>query len=209
MLLYIIRHGETEQNADGLLQGKTGGNLNTKGIEQARLTGPELRNKGITAIHSSNLDRALDTALIISDLIGAVLILENQLRERNLGNLEEKKWDDYVQAQQASGQSHEEFKPEGGESLLEMPIRLKPFLEEISGPYQRTNLLIVGHNALNSVLLDMLTDLTLAEIFEKGQNNCCINILDITAPMKAEVVQINDVSHLQELEEAIEDSSEK
>ena len=209
MLLYIIRHGETEQNADGLLQGKTGGNLNTKGIEQARLTGLELRNKGITAIHSSNLDRALDTALIISDLIEAVLILENQLRERNLGNLEEKKWDDYVQAQQASGQSHEEFKPEGGESLLEMPIRLKPFLEEISGPYQRTNLLIVGHNALNSVLLDMLTDLTLAEIFEKGQNNCCINILDITAPMKAEVVQINDVSHLQELEEAIEDSSEK
>ena len=209
MLLYIIRHGETEQNADGLLQGKTGGNLNTKGIEQARLTGLELRNKGITAIHSSNLDRALDTALIISDLIGAVLILENQLRERNLGNLEEKKWDDYVQAQQASGQSHEEFKPEGGESLLEMPIRLKPFLEEISGPYQRTNLLIVGHNALNSVLLDMLTDLTLAEIFEKGQNNCCINILDITAPMKDEVVQINDVIHLQELEEAIEDSSEK
>ena len=78
LLLYIIRHGETEQNADGLLQGKTGGNLNTKGIEQARLTGLELRNKGITAIHSSNLDRALDTALIISDLIGAVLILENQ-----------------------------------------------------------------------------------------------------------------------------------
>ena len=165
MLLYIVRHGETEQNAEGLLQGKSGGILNKKGIEQARLTGLALRNKGITAIHSSNLDRALDTALIISDLIGAVLIPENQLRERNLGNLEEKNWDDYVQAQQASGQSHEEFKPEGGESLVEMRIRIKPFLEEITGPYQRSNLLIVGHNALNSVLLDMLTDLTLAEIF--------------------------------------------
>lgn len=209
MLLYIVRHGETEQNAEGLLQGKSGGNLNKKGIEQARLTALALRNKDITAIHSSNLDRALDTALIISDLIGAVLIPENQLRERNLGNLELKSWDDYLQAQQASGQSHEEFKPEGGESLLEMQIRLKPFLEEISGPYQRTNLLIVGHNALNSVILDMLTDLTLAEIFEKGQDNCCINILDITAPMKADAVQINDVSHLQELEEVIEDSSEK
>ena len=209
MLLYIVRHGETEQNAEGLLQGKSGGILNNKGIEQARLTGQALRNKEITAIHSSNLDRALDTALIISDLIGAVLIPENQLRERNLGNLEVKSWDDYVQAQQASGQSHEEFKPEGGESLVEMQIRLKLFLEEITGPYQRTDLLIVGHNALNTVLLDMLTDLTLAEIFEKGQNNACINILDITAPMKAEVVQINDVSHLQELEEAIEDSSEK
>ncbi len=209
MLLYIVRHGETEQNAEGLLQGKSVGILNDKGIEQARLTGLALRNKGITAIHSSSLDRALDTALIISDLIGAVLIPENQLRERNLGNLEVKKWDDYFQAQQASGQSHEDFKPEGGESLVEMQIRLKPFLEEITDPYQRGNLLIVGHNALNTVLLDILTDLTLAEIFEKGQNNACINILNVTAPMKADAVQINDVSHLQELEEVIEDSSEK
>lgn len=209
MLIYIVRHGETEQNAKGLLQGKSGGILNKKGVEQARLTGLALRNKDITAIHSSNLDRALDTALVISDLIGAVLIPENQLRERNLGNLELKSWDDYSQAQQASGQSQEEFKPEGGESLVEMRIRLKPFLDEITGPYQRSNLLIVGHNALNSVLLDMLTDLTLAEIFKKGQNNACINILNVNAPMKADVVQINDVSHLQELEEVIEDSSEK
>jgi len=209
LLLYLIRHGETEQNAEGILQGKSGGNLNSKGVEQARLTGLALRNKGITAIHSSNLDRAIDTALIISDMIGAVLIPESQLRERNLGNLELKSWNDYLQAQQASGQSHEEFKPEGGESLVEMRMRLKPFLEEITGPYQRSNLLIVGHNALNSVLLDMLTDMTLAEIFEKGQNNACINILNVNAPMKADAVQINDVSHLQELEEVIEDSPEK
>ncbi|MCH8013943.1 MAG: histidine phosphatase family protein [Candidatus Dadabacteria bacterium] len=209
MNLILVRHGETEENAEGLLQGKSGGRLNSRGIEQARLTGLELRNKGITAIHSSNLDRALDTALIISDIIGAALIPENILRERNLGNLEVKNWDDYLKAQQASGQSHEEFKPEGGESIVEMRIRLKPFLEEISGSYQRGNLLLVGHSALNTVLLDMLTDLTLTEIFEKGQSNACINILDITAPMKAVAVQINDVSHLQELEEVIEDSPEK
>ena len=209
MLLYLVRHGETEENAEGLLQGKSGGKLNSIGIEQARLTGLKLRNKGITAIHSSNLDRALDTALMISDIIGAVLIPESQLRERNLGNLEVKSWDDYLKAQKASGQSHEEFKPEGGESFLEMRIRLKPFLEEITDPYQRGNLLLVGHRALNSVLLDMLTDMTLAEIFEKGQQNGCINILDVNSPMNAEVVQINDVSHLQELEEAIEESPEK
>lgn len=209
MLLYIVRHGETDQNAEGLLQGKSDGKLNSKGAEQARLTGLELRNKDITAIHSSNLDRALDTALIISDIIGAVVIPENQLRERNLGNLEVKKWDDYFKAQQASGQSHEEFKPEGGESIIELRVRIKPFLEEISGPYQRGNILIVGHGALNTVLLEMLSELTLEEIFMKGQKNACINILEITAPMKAVAVQINDIRHLQELEEVIEDSSEK
>ncbi len=207
MLLYLVRHGETVQNANGILQGNSGGHLNDKGIEQARLTGQALRNKGITAIHTSNLDRALDTALIISDLIGAVLIPESQLRERNLGNLEVKSWDDYLQAQRKSGQSHEKFKPEGGESIVEMRLRLKPFLEEITSPYQRGNILIVGHRALNSVLLDMLTDLTLSEIFEEGQLNGCINILDVEGPMKSETLQLNDVSHLEELKEVIEDSS--
>ena len=142
-------------------------------------------------------------------MIGAILIPESQLRERNLGNLEVKNWEDYLKAQQASGQSHEEFKPDGGESIVEMRIRLKPFLEDISAPYQRSNILIVGHSALNTVLLEMFTDVILAEIFKKGQSNACINILEITAPMKAVAVQINDVSHLQELEEVIDDSPEK
>jgi len=207
LLLYLVRHGETVQNVNGILQGNSGGHLNDKGIEQARLTGQALRNKGITAIHSSNLDRALDTALIICNIIGAVLIPESQLRERSLGNLEVRSWDDYLQAQRKSGQSHEKFKPEGGESLVEMRLRLKPFLEEITSPYQRRNILIVGHNALNAVLLDMLTDLTLSEIFEEGQLNGCINILDVEGPMKSKILQLNDVSHLEELKEVIEDSS--
>lgn len=88
MLLYIVRHGETEENARGVLQGRTPGKLNSTGIEQARLTGEALRNKGITAIHTSNLDRALDSALIISDMIGAVLVPEKKsagTESRNLG----------------------------------------------------------------------------------------------------------------------------
>ena len=66
MHLYITRHGETKENVMGVLQGKSPGNLNETGIEQARLLGGALRNKDISAIHSSDLDRALDTAIIIS-----------------------------------------------------------------------------------------------------------------------------------------------
>ncbi len=39
MLLYIVRHGETEENALGVLQGRTPGKLNSTCVEQARMTG--------------------------------------------------------------------------------------------------------------------------------------------------------------------------
>ena len=206
MLLYIVRHGETEENARGVLQGRTPGELNSTGIEQARLTGLALRNKGITAIHSSNLDRALDSALIISDLIGAVLVPEKNLQERNLGNLEGKTWAKYFEAQADSGLSNTEYKPEGGESIIEMQERLKPVLEEITGQQQRGDLLIVGHGGLNTIILDMLLPMTLSEIWEKGQNNGCINILKVLGPMEAELLTINDSAHLASLKDEIEDA---
>ena len=206
MLLYIVRHGETEENARGVLQGRTPGKLNPTGIEQARLTGLALRNKGITAIHSSNLDRALDSALIISDIIGAVLVPEQNLQERNLGILEGKTWEGYFKAQADSGLSHTEYKPEGGESIIEMQERLKPVLEEITGQPQRGDLLIVGHGGSNTIILDMLLPMPLSEIWEKGQNNGCINILKVLGPMEAELLTINDSAHLASLKDEIEDS---
>ena len=204
MLLYIVRHGETEENARGVLQGRTPGKLNSTGIEQARLTGLALRNKGITAIHSSNLDRALDSALIISDIIGAVLVPEKNLQERNLGILEGKTWEKYFEAQADSGLSHTEYKPDGGESIIEMQKRLKPVLEEITGQRQRGDLLIVGHGGLNTVILDMLLPMPLGEIWDKGQKNGCINSLNVLGPMEAELLTINDTAHLASLKDEIE-----
>ena len=206
MLLYIVRHGETEENARGVLQGRTPGKLNSTGIEQARLTGLALRNKGITAIHSSNLDRALDSALIISDIIGAVLVPEKNLQERNLGILEGKTWEKYFEAQADSGLSHTEYKPDGGESIIEMQKRLKPVLEEITGQRQRGDLLIVGHGGLNTVILDMLLPMPLGEIWDKGQKNGCINSLNVLGPMEAELLTINDTAHLASLKDEIEDT---
>ena len=204
MLLYIVRHGETEENARGVLQGRTPGKLNSTGIEQARMTGDALRNKGITAIHTSNLDRALDSALIISDIIGAVLVPEKNLQERNLGNLEGESWEGYFKAQADSGMSHTEFKPEGGESIIEVQERLKPVLEEITGQQQRGDLLIVGHDGLNTIILNMLLPMPLSEIWEKGQNNGCINILNVLGSMEAELLTINDSAHLAALKDEIE-----
>ena len=196
MHLYIARHGETIENTMGILQGRSPGNLNETGIQQSRLLGEALRNKDISAIHSSDLDRALDTALIVSDLIGAVLVPESSLRERNLGNLEGKSWDEYFKEQENSGLSHLEYKPEGGESILDIQKRVKPILFDLTNAHQRGNILIMGHGGLNTILLDMLLPISLAEIWKMGQSNACINQLEVSGPMKTEAIKINDTQHL-------------
>jgi len=196
MHLYIARHGETEENARGILQGRTPGNLNETGIEQARLLGGALRNKDITAIHSSDLDRALDTAIIVSDLIGAVLVPESSLRERNLGSIEGKSWDEYFTAQKNSGLSHLEYKPEGGESILDVQKRVQPILFDLTNGHQRGNILIMGHGGLNTILLDMLLPMSLVEIWEKGQSNACINQLEVIGSMETIAIKLNDTQHL-------------
>lgn len=204
MHLYITRHGETKENVKGIVQGRSPGNLNDTGIEQARLLGGALRNKDISAIHSSDLDRAIDTALIISDLIGAVLVPESSLRERNLGIFEGKSWDDYFEAQEKSGISHFEYKPEGGESILDIQNRVKPLLLDLTNGRQRGNILIMGHGGLNTVLLDMLLPMTLTEIWKIGQSNACINQLEVTGSMETKAIILNDTQHLGANEDTVE-----
>lgn len=204
MHLYITRHGETKENVEGILQGRTPGNLNDTGIEQARLLGGALRNKDISAIHSSDLDRAIDTALIISDLIGAVLVPESSLRERNLGIFEGKSWDEYFKAQENSGFSHFDYKPEGGESISDMQNRVKPILLDLTDGHQRGNILIMGHGGLNTILLDMLLPMSLSEIWKIGQSNACINQLEVIGSMEAKAIILNDTQHLAENHDTIQ-----
>jgi bisphosphoglycerate-dependent phosphoglycerate mutase len=93
--LYIVRHGESEYNAKGLLAGITDIPLTDTGREQARQAGAQLAQLGITRIVSSPLVRAYETARIIADTIGfdpEAIIVDERLHERNFGELEGTVW---------------------------------------------------------------------------------------------------------------------
>ena len=93
--LYIIRHGQSEYNRDGLLAGTTDTPLTDVGREQAHEAGAQLRDKSIDYILCSPLSRAHETATIIAGEIGydPTLIEVNELaRERNFGELEGSHW---------------------------------------------------------------------------------------------------------------------
>ncbi|MCQ2288536.1 MAG: histidine phosphatase family protein [Muribaculaceae bacterium] len=87
MKLYIVRHGETEENLLKILQGHMPGTLTAKGLEQARAAATRLADAGVafTRIVSSDLKRTMDTAAIISENTGLPVEPMEILRERDWG----------------------------------------------------------------------------------------------------------------------------
>jgi broad specificity phosphatase PhoE len=86
--LLLVRHGETDWNADGRLQGQTDRPLSDFGRRQARRLAEELETEEIQAIYSSDLSRARETAEIVGQRLGLPVVLDPDLREKDWGNWE-------------------------------------------------------------------------------------------------------------------------
>ena len=86
--LLLVRHGETDWNADGRLQGQTDRPLSDHGRRQARTLAEELDGEALDAIYSSDLSRARETAEIVAERLGLAVELDADLREKDWGNWE-------------------------------------------------------------------------------------------------------------------------
>ena len=86
--LYLVRHGQTESSARGAYSGHTDIPLTRTGREQARRAAERLAGKGVDAVCSSPLRRAIDTAEAIAQATGAPLRIEERLAEVDYGPLE-------------------------------------------------------------------------------------------------------------------------
>lgn len=87
MEIYLVRHGETDWNAQGRLQGREDIPLNSEGRNQAIACGVALSEAGFTAIYSSPLKRALETAQEIALYHSCKVTPDPALTERDFGKL--------------------------------------------------------------------------------------------------------------------------
>lgn len=85
--LYLVRHGETEENVAGILQGWLPGTLTARGREQARQLRDALRGRRFDAFYTSDLRRAAQTACILNEALHMPLQETPLLRERDWGSL--------------------------------------------------------------------------------------------------------------------------
>jgi 2,3-bisphosphoglycerate-dependent phosphoglycerate mutase len=91
--LLLVRHGETDWNADGRLQGQTDRPLSAFGRRQARQLGDQLKDEELAdgqleAVYSSDLARARETAEIVGERLGLPVVLDPDLREKDWGSWE-------------------------------------------------------------------------------------------------------------------------
>jgi probable phosphoglycerate mutase len=86
--LLLVRHGETDWNAAGRLQGHTDRPLNDFGRTQARRLAEQLADDGIAAIYASDLARARETAEIVGERLGLPVAIDPDLREKDWGTWE-------------------------------------------------------------------------------------------------------------------------
>ena len=91
-LLFLFRHGETDWNRAGRLQGQTDTALNATGLAQAQALAERLRPHRLDAVLSSDLVRAWTTARIVAEGLGVPLIGAPGLRETSIGEAEGLYW---------------------------------------------------------------------------------------------------------------------
>ena len=90
MKIYVVRHGQTDYNINGLFQGRKDIPLNSVGIKQAEETAQKFKNIPVDIILVSPLTRAKENAKYISNITGIKPVIEKDLIERNFGDMEGK-----------------------------------------------------------------------------------------------------------------------
>jgi broad specificity phosphatase PhoE len=92
--LFVFRHGETDWNRAGRLQGHIDTPLNATGLAQAEALAESLRAHRLDAVVSSDLSRALNTAQIVALHLGVPLTIDHGLRETSVGDAEGLLWEE-------------------------------------------------------------------------------------------------------------------
>jgi probable phosphoglycerate mutase len=160
--IIAIRHGETSWNADARIQGQLDIGLNETGRWQARRVGKALAEEPITAVYSSDLERAQATAQPISDVKGVPVIPHEGLRERSFGMFEGKTFDEIHQtwpehAQNWRKRIPEWQPPDGGESLLQLRERVTRTLEQLAARHPGEQIVVVAHGGVLDALYRVAT----------------------------------------------------
>ncbi|KAL9229755.1 hypothetical protein vseg_005189 [Gypsophila vaccaria] len=197
--IIIVRHGETDWNALGKMQGQTDIDLNDVGRQQAMAVAERLsREPDITAVYSSDLKRALDTAeMIAAKCHGLEVIKDQDLRERHIGELQGLVYHDLpilnpkaYEALRSHGLDHEI--PGGGESRHELHRRCTSSLLRIAENHRGQRVVVVTHGAV----IETLYKRALPDGKFEGIANASIGVMELSQEHNWLIKSWNDVGHL-------------
>ena len=152
--IFLVRHGETVDNARQIMQGQTPGELNEQGREQARQVAERLATEEIDAVVASDLRRAIQTAEYIAEPHHLPVVTTPLLRERDWGSftgrfipdLRGEIWPDDIETEEA------------------MMQRAHDFLKKMTATYEGKRVVAVGHGIINKAILAVYASCSMKEV---------------------------------------------
>lgn len=169
--IYVTRHGETQWNVEGKMQGWHDSPLTEQGIRQAVWLRDALQHIEFEAIYSSSSPRASKTAEILRHRRTGEVICHDALREVSLGDWEGQAQREIQQkdavAYTAFWETPHLYHPEnGGESYYDVQRRVLPFLNAIVTKQEGKTLLIVTHAVVLKIILSHFEERPLAHLWQ-------------------------------------------
>ncbi|MBU0979951.1 MAG: histidine phosphatase family protein [Nanoarchaeota archaeon] len=187
MKLILTRHGETEDNVRGILQGQLPGKLTKLGIEQGRKVAQRLKHEKIDVIYSSDLARAADTARLIAEFHpDAPFHLVKELRERDKGRFTGKHRDEV------------DLSSAEIESLTVLQNRTKSFLDKVYDSHPEETVLFVAHNGISKALVSVIIGERKEYVDDtEDHKHTAVSIFELKEDKKHKVHLLNCVRHLE------------
>ena len=194
----MVRHGETEWNALGKIQGHQDVGLNEVGRRQAEQLRIRLEGVSIEAAYSSDLSRCADTARTVLLEKGVEPLLTERIREQGfgrwqgLGFREVEERDPELYARMMGRDS--DFSPPGGESFREVAERVGGLFDEVRGKNHEGTVLVVGHAGSLRALMAKVLDIPLESSWRFRFDSCGLSMLDV-GPDRVRLMVFNDTMH--------------
>ena len=210
--LWLVRHGESKGNTGGILQGQKDYPLSDHGRQQAAAIAGRLRKERLIACYCSDLERAKETAEIISALAGLDPVIDERLREIDVGlwsgltseQIAARHGDEWRSWQQRRDPQH---KRGGGESYHDLTSRVVPAFNELAARHPGGRVLIVTHGGSLNAYLAATLGMPMDALWRFSQDNAGLSRVQPFAnpnlggdSTPGRVLLLNDVSHLKGVE---------
>lgn len=166
--LLLVRHGETIDNVNKIMQGQTQGKLTERGRQQAIKLSNDISDRHIDAFFSSDLQRAIETCEIIAHPHNVAIKTTPLLRERDWGGFTGRYIPDLK----------DEIWPDDIESIADLKRRAASFISYIAKTFPRKTVLAVGHGIINKAIQAVYYNKEMKDI--APMTNCEVRELELS-----------------------------
>lgn len=198
-VLLLVRHGETDANVAGTWQGATDNPLNPHGRAQAEALARHVavHYPNISAVYTSPLRRARETAQIVAHYLGQIPIREDPgLAEYNLGAWEGLTYEElrYEKRLWDRMRTDPHWAPPGGESAYQFATRVLDAFRRIARRHPGETILVVSHGGAIATALALLVDNDGRLWSHYQMANCALS--ELVFDPTPRLIRFNDTHHL-------------